>query len=204
MLSGGLVKFARTLILLAVTATLPLAAQSEPETWTLDKSHSQTTFRIRHLMSNVSGTFGDFDAAISLDRSDLAGSSIEFTIQAASIDTRNENRDKHLRSADFFDVEKFPLITFKSSSIKARSDDQFDVAGDLTMHGVTRRVTLPVTFLGFLKDPRGNEKAGFEIATTINRKDYGIVWNRNLDEGGVLLGDDVRVSIDLQFAKRAR
>lgn len=196
-------KSVRIIALFTLLAALPLFGQSEPEAWTIDKSHSSTSFRIRHLMANVTGQFRDFDVALNLNRADLAASSVEFTIQAASIDTRNENRDKHLRSADFFDVEKFPTIAFKSTSVKARSETDYDVTGDLTMRGVTRRVTLPVTFLGFLKDGRGTEKAGFEIATTINRKDYDIVWNRNLDEGGVLLGDQVKVAIDLQLAKKA-
>lgn len=190
----------RTFLIAALVA-LPLVAQEAPESWTVDKSHSSATFKIRHLMSNVTGNFGDFDAAINLDRANPAASSVEFTIQAASIDTRNESRDKHLRSADFFDVEKHPTITFRSTAIKAKSQTEFDVTGDLTMKGVTKRVTLPVTFLGFLKDGRGNEKAGFEIETKINRKDYGVTWNRALDEGGFVLGDDVRVSINLQVAK---
>lgn len=186
-------KLFRNLILASVVA-LPLLAQ---ESWTIDKNHSTATFKVRHFTANVVGQFRDFDAVLTLDRANPAKSSVEFTIQAASIDTGNENRDKHLRSADFFEVEKFPTIHFKSASVTAKSATEFAVTGDLTMRGVTRRVTLPVTSLGFLKTPRG-EKGGFEIETTLNRKDYGIVWNRALDEGGFMLSDEVKVSINLE------
>lgn len=194
-------KLIRSILVLSLLAT-PLLAQTPPETWTVDKAHSTATFKVRHLMSNVTGSFRDFDANINVDRANPAASSVEFTIQAASIDTDNSNRDDHLRSPDFFDVAKYPTISFKSTSIKAKSKNDFDVTGDLTMRGVTKRVTLPVSFLGFGKDGRGNEKAGFEIETTLNRKDYGILWNKTLDEGGMLLGDDVKVTIDLEVGKK--
>jgi len=189
-------KFIRN-ILLASLVALPVFAQ---EAWTVDKAHSTANFKIRHFTANVIGAFNDFDGAIDIDRANPAKSSVEFTLQATSIDTNNEGRDKHLRSPDFFDVEKFPTITFKSTAIAAKGKDAFDVTGDLTMHGVTKRVTLPVTFGGFLKTQRG-EKAGFEIETTLNRKDYGIVWNRALDEGGFMLSDDVKVTINLELNK---
>jgi polyisoprenoid-binding protein YceI len=199
------VKFIRAILITALAAT-PLFAQAPAaatEAWGIDKAHSNATFKVRHLMSNVSGSFRDFDAAINIDRANPANSSVEFTIQATSINTGNDNRDNHLRSPDFFDVAKFPTISFQSTAVKPKSKTEFDVTGNLTMHGVTKQVTLPVTFLGFGKDPRGNEKGGFEIETVINRKDYGIVWNRNIDEGGVLLGDDVKVTIDLEVGKKA-
>ncbi|HEX2834055.1 MAG TPA: YceI family protein [Thermoanaerobaculia bacterium] len=199
-------KVIRVLLFAALAAT-PLLAQTPAaapatEAWSIDKAHSMTQFKVRHMMANVVGQFRDFDANINVDRANLANSTVEFTIQATSIDTGNTNRDEHLRSADFFDVAKFATITFKSTSIKAKSKDSFDVTGDFTMHGVTKRVTIPVTFLGFGKDARGNEKAGLEIETTLNRKDYGVVWNRNLDEGGLLLGDDVKVMINLELNKK--
>jgi polyisoprenoid-binding protein YceI len=190
-------KFVRN-ILLASLVALPVLAQ---ETWTVDKGHSTATFKIRHFTANVVGSFNDFNGTVTIDRADPAKSSVEFTIQTASIDTNSENRDKHLRSADFFDVEKFPAITFKSTSVAAKGSEAFDVTGDLTMHGVTKRVTLPVTFGGFMKTQRG-EKAGFEIETTLNRKDYGIVWNRALDEGGFMLSDDVKVTINLEMNRK--
>jgi len=193
-------KVIRNLLLVALAAT-PLVAQEANNNFTVDKNHSTTTFKIRHMMSNVVGQFRDFTGVIDINRAEPAKSNVEFTIQSASIDTGNTNRDEHLRSPDFFDVAKFPTITFKSTAVAKKSDTQFDVTGDLTMHGVTKRLTLPVTFLGFAKTQRG-EKAGFEIETTLNRKDFGIVWNRNLDEGGVLLGDDVKVSINLEVDKK--
>lgn len=203
-------KLIRNLLLLTLAAALPLVAQPAPapapapvtEAWTVDKSHSSAEFKVRHVMANVTGRFGDFDAVIHLDRTNASNSSVEFTIQATSVDTNNKNRDEHLRTADFFDVAKFPTITFKSASIKERSKDLYDVTGDFTMHGVTKRITIPVQFLGFGRGPGGSEKAGFEIETTINRKDYGVVWNRALDEGGVLLGDDVKVTINLELNKK--
>ncbi|HVE70087.1 MAG TPA: YceI family protein [Thermoanaerobaculia bacterium] len=195
-----MIKITRTLLFLAVFA-LPLFAQDAPEAWVVDKGHSTATFKIRHFTANVVGQFRDFEGSINIDRANPAKSSVEFTIQAKSIDTGGERRDNHLRSADFFDVEKFPTITFKSTSVAPKSKDTFDVTGDLTMHGVTKRVTLPVTFLGFMKHPRG-EKAGFEIETVVNRKDYGVTWNRALDEGGFMLSDDVKVSINLEVDRK--
>jgi polyisoprenoid-binding protein YceI len=196
-------KATRTLLVLAAFAALPLLAQAPaPDTFSVDKNHSTATFKIRHMMSNVIGQFRDFSADVNLDRANPTKSSVAFTIQSASIDTGNQNRDNHLKTADFFDVEKFPTITFKSTSIASKSANNYDVTGDLTMHGVTKSITLPVSFLGFAKTARG-EKAGFEIETTLNRKDFGVLWNKNLDEGGVLLGDDVKVSINLEMDKKA-
>ena len=194
----------RNLLLLLLTA-VPLFAQPQPavrEEWVADKAHSSVQFRIRHLMSTVPGKFKDFSASMSVDRADPARSSVEFTIQSASIDTAEAGRDEHLRSPDFFEATKYPTISFKSSVVTPKSPTRFDVTGDLTMHGVTKRVTLPVEFLGFGKDARGQERAGFNIETTLDRKDYGITWNRILDEGGLLLGDEVKVIIDLEMVKK--
>lgn len=196
-------KLIRSFVLAALTAVPLLAADAPaPESWSVDKTHSMVDFKVRHLVANVTGSFRDFDAVINLDRNNPAASNVEFTIQAKSIDTGEPKRDDHLRSADFFEVEKYPTIHFRSTGIKAKSKTEFDVTGDLTMHGVTKRMTLPVTFLGFGKDGRGNERAGFEIGGTIDRKDFGIVWNRALDEGGVVLGDDVKVMIGLSLVKK--
>ncbi len=182
-------------VLLAIVAAAPAAAQ---QVWEIDGVHSEVSFRIRHLVSQVRGSFRDFSVRVETNEANPAASQVSFTIQAASIDTGNADRDKHLRSADFFDVEKFPTITFVSSKIVPKGNNRFEVTGTLTMHGVAREITLPVEFTGTMKDPMGNTKAGFETATTINRKDFGIVWNRALDSGGFVLGDDVNVSISLQ------
>ena len=179
-------------------AAFPLFA----ETYNVDKNHSEATFKIRHLMSKVSGKFDDFAGSVTTDGKDAAASSVQFTIKTASIDTANEGRDKDLKSGNFFDVEKYPEITFKSTAIKPTAKKNvYDVTGDLTMHGVTKKVTLPVEFLGFGKDPWGGERAGFSLSTTLNRKDYGINWNKALDNGGYLLGDDVDISVNIEAVK---
>ena len=191
-------KHAATLIITVLLAATPLVAA---DTWTVDAAHSEANFKVRHLMSNVSGSFNDFSANLTTDAKNPAASSIDFTIQAASVDTDNENRDKHLRSADWFEVEKFPTISFKSTKIEPAGKDRFNVTGNLTMHGVTKAVTLPVTFLGYGKDPWGNDRAGFEAETTLDRKDWELRWNKALDNGGVLLGDEVKISLSLEFVK---
>ena len=171
--------------------------------WNIDPTHSTAEFSVRHLMiTNVKGRFGALSGVVNYSPEKPEAISIEATIDATSIDTRDEKRDGHLKSADFFDVEKFPTISFKSTSVKAKSKNEFDVTGDLTMHGVTKKVTLPVTFGGQAKDPWGNTRAGFDIETTLDRKDYGIVWNKALDSGGVMLGDDVKVAINLEAVKK--
>jgi polyisoprenoid-binding protein YceI len=191
-------KMTRKLATAAALAFLLAAPAFAADTYAVDRNHSEVSFQIRHLVTNVRGRFNDFSGTVQLDPADMAKSSVEFTIKADSIDTDTPNRDKDLRSPNFFDVEKYPEISFKSDSIKATGKDQYDVAGTLTMHGVSKQVTLPVSFLGTIKDPWGNQRAGFEIATTLDRKDYGINWNKTLDNGGFLLGDDVRVAINLE------
>lgn len=194
--------FALLLLAVPMFAQTPPAAAPARETFVADKVHSSTEFRIRHLMSNVRGTFRDFEAVMQIDRANPASSSVEFTIQTASIDTGEASRDEHLRSPDFFEAAKYPTITFKSQTVAPKGPNRFDVTGDLTMHGVTKRVTLPVEFLGFMRDARGVERAFFRIETTLDRKDYNISWNRVLDEGGVLLGDEVKAEIELQMVKK--
>jgi polyisoprenoid-binding protein YceI len=185
-----------TAVVLTALAALPLRA----DTFTIDPAHSEVTFQIRHLVSQVRGRFNDFSGTIEMDPKNLANSSVAFQIKATSIDTNQPDRDKHLRSADFFDVEKFPEITFKSKSVKPAGKDTYNVTGTLTMHGVSKEVTLPVTYLG-QANMRG-VRAGFATATTLDRKDYGIVWNRALDNGGGILGDDVKVEINLETVKK--
>ncbi|HEV8660454.1 MAG TPA: YceI family protein [Thermoanaerobaculia bacterium] len=194
-------QFRSILVSTLFLATLPLFAASE--TFRIDKQHSSAEFKIRHMVGNVTGRFTDFAGVVNVDRGNPAASSVEFTIQTASIDTSTPDRDKDLRSSNFFDVDRYPTITFKSTKVTpAKTKDTYDVVGDLTIHGVTKRVTLPVAFLGFVKDPWGNERAGFELNTTLDRKDYGIVWNKALDQGGFVLGDDVKISINLETIKK--
>ena len=185
-------------------ALMTTAALVAAEAFVVDKYHSEATFTIRHLITRVSGKFNEVSGSISVDRSNPTLSSVEFTIKTASIDTGVAPRDNDLRGANFFEVDKYPEITFKSTSIKPSGrKDVYDVTGTFTMHGVTKTITLPVEFLGFVKDPRGNQRAGFTAHTTLNRKDYGITWNRVLDNGGTLLGDDVDVTVNIEAAKAA-
>lgn len=183
---------------LSFLAALPIQA----EIFAIDPGHSEVGFQVRHLVSQTRGRFNEFAGTVNLDPKNLANSSVDFTIKAASIDTNVPDRDKHLRAPDFFDVEKYPEITFKSKSIKAAGKDTYNVTGTLTMHGVSKDITLPVTYLGQAKDPWGNVRAGFEATTTLNRKDFGIVWNKAVDNGGVLLGDDVKININLETVKK--
>jgi polyisoprenoid-binding protein YceI len=149
----------------------------------------------------LGGKFQDFSGTIKVDRAKPEASSVEFTIQAASIFTADAKRDAHLKSPDFFDVPTHPTIMFKSTSVKPNGKDSWLVTGDLTMRGVTKRVTLPVSFLGEGKDPWGNEKMGFETSTTLDRKEFGINWNKSLDQGGVVVGDEVKVQVSVEANK---
>lgn len=170
--------------------------------WAVDTAHSAVDFSIKHMMiAKTSGTFHKFDAEIVADPTDLTTADIFFTVDVASIDTRNTDRDNHLRSADFFDVEQFPTITFKSLSAERKDEDEYHVTGELSLHGVTKVETFAVTFEGQGKDPWGNEKVGFSAEGTINRSDYGLTWNAALETGGVLVGDKVKFSISIEAAK---
>jgi len=187
---------------LAVALSPAVRAADPAEVYQIDPVHSAVSFKIRHLVSHVEGQFKDFSGTITADPAHPESASVVFAIKAASIDTRVEQRDKHLRSGDFFDVDKFPDITFKSTKIVPAGADKYDVTGSFTMHGVTKEITIPVSFMGLIKDPWGNQRAGFSIALTLNRRDYGIVWNKVLDQGGTMLGDDVAVSIELEAVKK--
>jgi polyisoprenoid-binding protein YceI len=195
-------KTSRSLLATLVAAALAATTAGAAETFTFDKVHSDVGFQIRHFVSKVRGRFTDYDGTIVVDKAKPEASSVELTIKAASIDTDNENRDKDLRGPNYFDVEKFPEITFKSSKVTPKGGDKYDVTGTLTMHGVSKEITLPVSYLGTVDSGRG-VKAGFETAITLNRKDFGIVFNRVLDAGGTMLGDDVLVSINVEANKKA-
>jgi polyisoprenoid-binding protein YceI len=177
-------------------------ATAAPETFRFDKAHSLVGFRIRHFVSKVEGRFKEYEGVIALDRQNPAASNVELTIQTASIDTGNEGRDKDLRSPNFFDIEKYPTISFKSTRVVAKGNDTYDVTGDFTMHGVTKTITVPIKHGGFAKVGKG-EKAGFENATfLLNRKDFGISWNRAVDQGGFMLGDDVEINVQVEANKQ--
>ena len=189
---------AAALTALSTIAALPAQAA---DVYNVDPAHSAVSFQFRHLLTQVGGKFNDFAGAVQLDTAKLENSRVEFSVKAASLDTGLADRDKHLRSPDFFDVEKFPVVSFKSKSIKATGKDQYAVTGTFTLRGVSKEITLPVTFNGTAKDPWGGQRAGFSTETTLNRKDYGMVWNKALDNGGALLGDDVKITINLEAVK---
>ena len=172
-------------------------------TWKLDPAHSLAEFKVKHMMiSNVKGRFSGLSGTLSLDESDHTRSSVETSIDVATVKTGDEQRDGHLKSAEFFDAEKFPAITFKSSNIDAKGGADYAVTGDLTLHGVTKTVTFAVEDLSQpAKDPWGNLRIGLSATTKVNRKDFGLTWNSALETGGVLVGDDVTISLEVQFIK---
>lgn len=172
--------------------------------WVVDPAHSGLDFSVKHMMiTNVKGTFHNFDAVIEADPSDLTTADIQFSVDISSIDTRNKDREAHLLSADFFDAENHPKMTFNSTSITKTGEAEYDVTGDLTIRGTTHPQTIAVTFEGQGKDPWGNEVAGFSGEGKINRQDYGLVWNAALETGGVLVGDQVKISLQIEARKEA-
>ena len=173
-------------------------------TWKFDPIHSSVEFAVRHLMiTTVKGRFSDVQGTVEIDSGNPAAARVDFTIGAASIDTREPQRDAHLRSADFFDVERFPTLTFRSSSVRDYSDAGFTLVGDLTIHGVTREVELQVTSEGQTKDPWGGERAGYSATTKIKRSDFGLTWNQLLETGGLTVSDDVKIALEIQLVKQA-
>jgi polyisoprenoid-binding protein YceI len=172
-------------------------------TYQLDHIHSSVGFSVKHMMiAKVHGVFEKVSGKLVYDKNDLSKANAEATIEAASINTRESQRDNHLRSPDFFDVEKFPTLTFKSKTVTGSSDGDLKATGDLTIRGVTKQITLDVDGpTDELKDPYGNLKIGLSASTTIKRKDFGLTWNAALEAGGVLVGDEVKITLDLQFIK---
>ena len=182
------------------TVAVPKTATT---TWNIDPVHSVAEFKVKHMMiSNVKGQFTGLKGTLTLDSDDLLNSRIEASIDAASINTRDSQRDAHLKSPDFFDVEKFPTLSFDSTHVTRSGEAELTVDGDLTIHGVTRKVTFEVegpTAPG--KDPWGNTRLGLAATTKINRKDFGLTWNAALETGGILVGDDVTITLDVQLVK---
>jgi polyisoprenoid-binding protein YceI len=191
-------KHIATAAALAFSAT---AVQATPQTLVVDKAHSEVGFRVRHMLSKTAGRFTDFSGQVHFDPQNPESSSVEFHIRAASVDTDVADRDKHLRSADFFDVENHPELVFRSESVRRTGKDRYDVAGTLSIRGIGKRITLPVTYLGQTQDPWGGTRAGFSTEVTLNRKDFGIVWNKALDQGGFLLGDEVWITLEIEAVK---
>ncbi|MEO8201927.1 MAG: YceI family protein [Gemmatimonadota bacterium] len=184
---------------------LPVAAwpvDTSETVWQIDPGHSDVSFRIRHFMSKVRGTFKEWNGTIRADSADWSKGSVNVAITTSSIDTGNERRDNDLRSANFFDAAIFPSITFTSRKVEVNGRN-LRVSGDLSMHGVTKPVVLEGSFLGIQPGPQGSERIGFEVRTTINRLDYGVTWNRAVEGGGVMLGDEVEIDISVEGVRRS-
>ena len=186
-------------------STTATPTQTATTTWNLDPVHSIAEFKVRHMMiSNVKGQFTGISGVLDLDESDLANSRVAATIDASSINTRDAQRDAHLKSADFFDVEQFPTLNFRSTRVKRVEDGDLALAGELTIHGVTREVVFQAEGpTPPAKDPWGNSRIGLSATTKINRKDYGLTWNATLEAGGILVGEEVTITLDVQFVKSA-
>jgi polyisoprenoid-binding protein YceI len=186
-------------------APLP-SALARGSNWQIDPAHSHVEFAVRHLMiSSVKGAFGDVQGTVSVDESDPRSILVDATIQVASIDTRQEQRDAHLRSADFFDAVRFPTITFRSRMVgRSYPDGDFRLVGDLTIRGVTREVILDVATEGHVTDPWGAERAGFSARGKIDRTDFGLTWNQALDTGGVLVSNEVKISVEVELIRQAK
>ncbi|NGF55374.1 YceI family protein [Parapedobacter sp. SGR-10] len=171
--------------------------------WAIDPTHSEIGFKVKHMMfTNVSGKFNAFEATIENEDDQFDTSVVSFSAEVNSVDTNNADRDNHLRSADFFDVEQFPKISFKSTEIKKINEGQFKVSGDLTIKDVTQNVTLDAEYSGLMKDPWGNTKAGVSLNGKINRKEFGLTWNAALETGGVLVGEDIKLAAEVQLIKQ--
>jgi polyisoprenoid-binding protein YceI len=171
--------------------------------WVIDPSHSEIAFKVKHLMiSNVKGNFTEYNASVTTSGDDFSTAAIEFSMNPASIQTGNADRDGHLKSADFFDVANYELIAFKSSSLEKTDDGEYLLNGDLTIKGITGKVKLEVEFGGIMNDPWGNSKAGFTINGKINRKDWGLTWNAALEAGGVLVGEEVKILCEVELLKQ--
>jgi polyisoprenoid-binding protein YceI len=182
--------------------TAVLEQASAQGTWEIDPAHTEVGFEVKYLMiSKVRGRFAGMTGALVLDESDPTRSSVKVEIDAASVDTRNEQRDQHLRSADFFDVERFPSLVFEARQVERVGADRYRVAGDLTIRDVTREVVLEVTDEGRETDPWGGERAAFSASTTVDRRDFGLTWNQALETGGVLVSNDIRIVLDVQLTK---
>jgi polyisoprenoid-binding protein YceI len=189
---------------MALAGAISLPAAAATSTWQIDPNHSSAQFAVKHLaISTVRGAFTKVNGTVQLDDKDISKSSIEVTIDAASVDTRVADRDKDLRSDHFFDVEKYPTITFKSTKVEQEAPGKLKVSGDLTIHGVTKQVLLEVEGpTAPVKDPWGNLRAAGNATTKVNRQDFGVKWNAKMDNGGWVVGDDVAITIDVEMVQK--
>lgn len=185
-------------VTLGVFAVSSFAAQ-----WNIDPAHSSASFAVKHMMvSTVHGSFSSLKGTVDYDPGDLAGAKVNLTIDATTVDTRNDNRDKDLKSPNFFDVEKYPTITFVSKRVVPGAAGKFQLIGDMTLHGVTKEITFNVEGPASpIKDPRGNLHSGATATATVNRKDFGLIWNKTLDGGGAMVGDDVALTVEVELVQ---
>lgn len=189
-------------IALAVMAVTVLSASAQTTKWVFDKTHSKIQFDVAHLViSEVTGQFNAYDGTVLSDKPDFSDAVIDFAIDVKSINTDDAKRDGHLQSPDFFDAAKFPQITFKSKSMTKAGDNLYKLTGDFTMHGVTKTITLDVQYNGTKNDPYGNTKAGFKITAKINRTDYGLKYNAPLEGGGLVIGEEVKITCKVELLK---
>lgn len=192
----------KKILALAFLLAFAVAGSGLADEWKIDKTHSTVRFGVSHLViSTVHGTFGDFEGTINFDGKDIAAGSVEFTVQTASIDTDNEKRDNHIRSDDFLNAEKFPTMTFKSTSVKAGKDGAFTLIGDLTIRDVTKEVSFDCKFRGVIDDPWGHTRAGFTATTTIKRDEFNVSFSSTLEAGGLLVGNDMKLELALETVK---
>ena len=183
-----------------MTATLAQPLSEIATTWQLDPAHTNVEFGVRHLMiSTVKGRFGDISGTVTLDPHDESAAAVDITVQTASIDTRQEQRDAHLRSPDFFDAQNWPVISFHGTSVEGDTDSEFQLTGDLTIRDVTREITLDVTKEGQGSDPWGNVRAAYSAKGKIDRRDFGLTYNQVLETGGVVVGDEIKISVNVEF-----
>lgn len=193
-------KLTTILVVLMLTVFSVMAQKTK---WTFDKVHSKIQFDVAHLViSEVTGQFQDYEVTVLADKADFSDAKIDFSIDVKSINTNDENRDGHLQSADFFDAAKYPKITFKSKSMTEAGKNQYKLTGDLTMHGVTKTVTFDVKYGGTVTDPYGNVKAGFKITGVIDRTDFGLKYNSVLDSGGLLIGEEITITCNVELLKQ--
>ena len=188
--------------LLALTLATLVSGTCWAADYQIDPTHSSVVFKVKHLaISSVPGRFGEVSGKFSFDPSKMEASKAEATISVTSINTMDAKRDDHLKSPEFLDASKFPTISFKTTKVEKVSDAAFKALGDLTIHGVTKPVTLDVTYGGAAKDPWGKERAAFEAKTVINRKDFGLTWSKTLETGGLVVGDDVQITLEIEGVK---
>jgi polyisoprenoid-binding protein YceI len=198
--------FLRTTIIAGLAAVLSLPVLAATSNWQIDPAHSSAQFAVKHLaISTVRGAFSSVKGAVQLDDKDITKSSVDVTIDVSTVDTREPNRDKDLRSDHFFDVEHFPTMTFKSKKVEQVAPGKLKVTGDLTIRGVTKEVVLDVEGpTAPIKDPWGNQRMAATATAKVNRQDFGVKWNAMMDNGGVVVGDDVSITIDLEMVNKAK